>query len=70
MPGVNRPTTLTDVIAVLNDQSSQSQGNDVINGLGQFGETDETFPIVDAMTTVVQVNPGWDQGTWGGFTWS
>ena len=68
--GVLRPYTLVDVIGALNSQNSQQQGSQTVNGLGDFGEVDESVPVVDSVTATAQVNPGWDQGQWGAFTWS
>lgn len=69
MPGVYRPYSLVDVLGTLNDQSSQQQSGDLINGLGQFGEVDETLGAIDSMTTSVQTNAAWDGGEWGAFAW-
>jgi hypothetical protein len=71
MPGVFRPMTLVDVINTLNQQNNQGQqGTDMINGLGEFAETAESFAAADSMATTVQASPGWDQGVWGAFTWA
>lgn len=70
MPGIFRPYTLVDVLGTINDQSTQTTANDIIDGLSDFAEVDETFPITDSATGTVQANPAWDSGTWGTFTWS
>lgn len=69
MPGVYRPYTLVDVLGTINDQSSQQQGTQLVSGLGQFAEADETMVTTDAWTSTIQANPPWDAGTWGQFTW-
>jgi hypothetical protein len=68
VPGVFRPYTLADILGALNDQSTQQLG-DTINGLGQFGETAESFNVTDTVTSTVTTNPTWGNGTWGFFTW-
>jgi hypothetical protein len=69
MPGVSRPFTLVDVLGTMNEQNQALGTNDMVNGLGDFGEVDETVPVSDSMTTVVQLNAAWDQGQWGQVTW-
>ena len=69
MPGVFRPYTLVDVLGTLNDQSSAAQGS-VISSQGFFSATNENFTLHDTVTTIVQSNRLWDQGTWGSVTWS
>lgn len=70
MPGVFRPYTLVDVLGTLNQQIAQQQGGSVsVNGFGDFAEIDETSVYTDSVTTSVQVNPTWDNGTWGGISW-
>ena len=67
MPGVNRPTTLTDVLGTLNQQSTAT--SDMLTGLASFAEADETAAMADSMTATAQAPPGWDQTTWGAFVW-
>lgn len=69
MPGVYRPYTLVDILGTLNAQSTQQAGAELVTGLGDFGEVDETLGAIDSMTTTVQVNPAWDAGVWGAVTW-
>lgn len=69
MPGVYRPYTLVDILGTLNQQSSQQQGAELVSGLGDFGEVDETLGAIDSMASTVQVNPAWDAGFWGTVTW-
>lgn len=69
MPGVFRPYTLVDVLGTINQQSTQ-QTADVINGLGTFAETDENATITDSAVATAQLNPTWDNGTWGTIIWS
>lgn len=68
MPGVNRPTTLTDVLGTLNQQSTAT--SDMLTGLAAFAETDETAAVTDSATVTAQPPPGWDQSTWGAFAWA
>lgn len=67
MPGVFRPYTLVDILGTI--QESAQQTADIVNGLGQFAEDDETLGAIDSMTTTVQVSPAWDAGVWGAVTW-
>lgn len=68
MPGVYRPYTLVDVLGTLSQQSQQQA--DLVNGFGDFAETDEQVHIADAMTLTHGTSPMWDAGTWGTFTWN
>jgi hypothetical protein len=71
VPGVFRPYSLADVLGTLNEQSQGDTGGvDSVSGVGFFAETDENALVGDAMTTTVQVNPGWDQGVWGSMSWT
>lgn len=70
MPGVFRPYTLVDVLGTLNQQSTATQDAQTVNGLGYFGETDETATLRDSWTSTVQTPAAWDGGTWGAFTWA
>jgi hypothetical protein len=67
--GVNRPTTLVDVINTLNQQSQQQTG-DLINGFGDFVELDEQGTLADSAVVTHSAPPGWDQSTWGCAVWS
>jgi hypothetical protein len=68
MPGVFRPYTLVDVLGQLTDAATQQTG-DTINGLGQFGEADESLVVTDSVTGAVTTNPTWGSGTWGTVAW-
>lgn len=72
MPGIFRPYTLVDVLGTLNDQSATQQGNDVLNGLGNFAQTGEAFTTADSLAATHQAATlnTWDSVTWGTFTWS
>lgn len=72
MPGVFRPYTLVDVLGTMNEQGVQATGNDIINGLGDFGQTNEIFSLADAVTLAHQAGTlnTWDNVAWGAFTWS
>lgn len=69
MPGVVRPTGLTDVLGSMNAQSTQPT-NDTINGLSGFAEVDENATISGSMTVTQQTPPGWGQSTWGAAVWA
>lgn len=69
MPGVVRPTTLIDVLGTLNQQNQQQQG-DLVNGFGDFVETDEHATITDSATVTHSAPPAWDNSTWGAFVWA
>ncbi|MHA6764675.1 hypothetical protein [Streptacidiphilus sp. PAMC 29251] len=69
MPGVVRPTTIVDVLGALNLQN-QDQTGDLINGFGDFAETDEQATIADSATVTHQANPAWDAATWGSVVWA
>lgn len=69
MPGVLRPYTLVDVLGVLNQQNTQQQSAQLVNGLGDFAEADEAFTTADSVTASHAVNATWDNGTWGAVTW-
>lgn len=68
MPGVNRPMTLADVIGTLNEQDS-SMDSQTIDGLGDFGEVDETVAAADAAFITAGTPAGWDAGQWGATQW-
>lgn len=68
MPGVFRPYNLVDVLSTLNQQS-QPQA-DMLNGFGDFAETDETATLSDSATLTHGAPPAYDAGTWGTFTWT
>jgi len=72
MPGVFRPYTLVDILGTMNDQSTQQTANDVTDGVGDFGETNETFSVGESVTgsVVVLSQVFWDNATWGTFTWT
>jgi len=70
MPGVLRPYTLVDVIATLNQQNGQNNGAQLINGLGDFAEVDESVTVTDGAFATANLNPGWDQGQWNSVLWS
>jgi hypothetical protein len=67
MPGVFRPTTLTDVLGTLNQQSTAT--SDVINGLAAFAEADEVAVVTDSVAASTQTAPVWDATTWGCAVW-
>lgn len=69
MPGVFRPMNLVDVLGTLNQQNGQQQ-DQTVNGLGNFGETDETLGAIDTVTATLNVTAAaYDSGQWGQFTW-
>jgi hypothetical protein len=68
MPGVVRPTTIVDVLGTLNQQNAEQTG-DLINGFGDFAETDEQSTITDSATVTHSAPPGWDLATWGSCVW-
>ena len=68
MPGVSRPQTFTDVIAALTGQNANTADTSV-SGVGAFAEADESMTLADSWTATTPVNPTWDNGTWGQFTW-
>ncbi len=70
MPGVLRPYNLIDVLATLNQQNTQLTGAQLISGLGDFAEADESLTSSDSASTSAQVPPGWDQSVWGAMLWS
>jgi hypothetical protein len=71
MPGVFRPYTAADIIGSLQDGIDAATSTDTSsNGLGYFGEADETAGFTDAVTaTVLTANPAWDAGQWGSLAW-
>jgi hypothetical protein len=69
MAGVVRPTTLVDVLGTLNQQN-QDQTGDLVNGFGDFVETDEQGTLADSAVVTHSAPPGWDQSTWGACIWS
>lgn len=69
MAGVTRPMTLVDVLGTLNQQNGQQQG-DLVNGFGDFVETDEGGTLADSAVVTHAAPPGWDQSTWGACVWS
>lgn len=69
MAGVVRPTTIVDVLGTLNQQNSDQTG-DLVNGFGDFVETDEQATLADSAVITHSARPGWDQSTWGACTWS
>jgi hypothetical protein len=69
MPGVNRPTTLVDVLGTINQQQQQQTG-DLIDGFGDFVETDEQVTLADSAVVTHSAPPGWGQATWGACVWS
>jgi len=70
MPGVFRPNNLVDVLGALNQQTTGLVGSQAtVNGLGQFGEVNETMTLTDTVTTSLQTPAVWDSGQWGSFTW-
>lgn len=69
--GVNRAYTLVDVLATIAGvNQGVQQVTTTVNGLGLFGEADETVPVADSVTAQVLVAPGWDGGQWSTTTWS
>lgn len=68
MAGVIRPTTIVDVLGTLNQQSSQQTG-DMVNGFGDFVETEEQGTLADSAVVTHSAPPGWDQSTWGNCIW-
>ena len=72
MPGVFRPYTLVDVLGTLNDQSTNQSASDVINGLSDFAQTNESFTITDSNVATHQAATlnTYDAVTWGTFSWS
>lgn len=70
MPGVYRPYTWVDILGTLNNGVQQAnQGATTITGASIVGEADETIIVTDSVTGTVTTNLGWDQATWGTFTW-
>lgn len=71
MPGVFRPSTFADVIGSLQDGLDAATNTDSsTSGVGYFAEADETLSLADSATATAQVNPAWDNGTWGAVIWS
>lgn len=69
MPGVNRPYTLEDVLAVaVGTVDTSVDTSDTPTG--QFAETSESVTTADSWSHVLSTNPVWDAGVWGGFAWS
>jgi hypothetical protein len=66
---VYRPTTLTDFLGALNQQTSPPT-TDVINGLSGFAEVDEAATVSGSMTATHSAPPGWAATTWGAFLWA
>lgn len=72
MPGVFRPYTLVDILGTMNEQGTQQGGNDIIDGLSDFAQTNESFTVADSMTGTHRAGTTelWDAVTWGTFTWA
>lgn len=68
MPGVFRPYSLTDVLGTIQDQATGNTDTST-SGVGYFAEADETLSLADSATATAQVNPAWDNGTWGAVIW-
>lgn len=69
MPGVNRPQTFVDVIAALTGQNGNVADTSV-SGVGVYAEADDSMTLADAWTAATPVNPTYDNGEWGQFTWA
>lgn len=73
MPGVFRPYTLVDVLGTMNEQTADQIGNDIIDGLSDFAQTNEQFTFADTLTgthRTTSTTEFWDAVTWGTFTWA
>lgn len=68
MPGVFRPSTLADVINVIQQQAIGDTDTSV-SGVGFFAEADEQMTMSDAATASGGTNPAWGAGTWGAVAW-
>lgn len=69
MPGVFRPTTLADVLGVIQGQAIGNTDTS-ISGIGYFAEADDAIAMADSATASAAANPAWGAGTWGAVTWS
>jgi hypothetical protein len=69
VPGVFRPSTLADVLGVIQQQAIGNTDTSV-SGVGAIAEADDTMAAADSATATAQALPAWDAGTWGGFSWS
>lgn len=68
--GVGRPQSLQDILGALAGQSSgASSVSTTISGVGYISEADESTVSTDAVTTLVQSMPPWDQAQWGAVSW-
>lgn len=72
MPGILRPYTLIDILATINDQAGQQQADStaLTAPLSSVAEADEQTTVSDSATGSVRAPQGWDQGVWGGSSWS
>lgn len=69
MPGVYRPSSLADVLNVIQQQAIGNTDTSV-SGIGYFAEADDQVAASDsAAATAVAVSPAWGSGEWGAFTW-
>lgn len=71
--GVFRPYTIADVLGTMNQQIGSLTGSqNLISGLGDFGEADETLGAIDFVAGTLQIAASltWDNSVWGDFTWA
>jgi hypothetical protein len=69
VPGVFRPSSLTDVLNVIQQQAIGDTDTSV-SGVGGFAEADDQMTAADSVTATAQALPAWDSGVWGGLSWS
>lgn len=69
MPGVFRPSTLADVLGVIQQQAVGNTDTSV-SGVGAIAEASETAAVSDSVALTAGTNPAWDAGTWGAVIWS
>jgi hypothetical protein len=68
VPGVFRPSTLTDVLNVIQQQAIGDTDTSV-SGVGAFAEADDAMTSADSVTATAQANPDWNGSTWGCAIW-
>jgi hypothetical protein len=69
VPGVFRPSTLADVLGVIQQQAIGDTDTSV-SGVGYIAEADDTVTMADSATATAQANPTWGNGCWGACVWS
>ena len=69
MPGVFRPSSLADVLNVIQQQAVGDTDTSAV-GVASFAEANDQVTMADtASASAVAVSPAWGSGEWGAFSW-